>query len=150
MVKLKRRYFLVELISTDPVHKIEFRHVYREISDKIKTLYGEAGAGAFMYSSTASEVKAPAGMHIFKVFTHHTDMFSVAMTCVDSVNGQAVQLRCLAKSSTIRTVYRKAIRISQTRLSRAAIASKDQQALRYNSLKALQSISGHAIPEEGY
>ncbi|KAE9552725.1 hypothetical protein FO519_004042 [Halicephalobus sp. NKZ332] len=104
MVKLKRRYFLVEDLSEDG-RIIKNSVAVHAIMEKIKELFGDYGAAAAVSQLSRRPIKAPTGMMIFRSSAECAHFVEKALPFVTKMGDKFVQLRLLRKSSTIRGLY---------------------------------------------
>ena len=104
MVKLKRRYFLVEDVSEDN-RVVKNSAAVNALLDKIKELFGDYGAAASVSQLSRRPVKAPTGMMIFRASAECAQYVEKALPFVTKIGDKFVQLRLLRKSSTIRSLY---------------------------------------------
>lgn len=104
MVKLKRRYFLVEDVSGDN-REVKNSAAANAIMDKIKELFGDYGAAAAISQLSRRPIKAPTGMMIIRASAECCHFVEKALPFVTKIGDKFVQLRLLRKSSTVRSLY---------------------------------------------
>uniref|UniRef100_A0A0K0DX50 Ribonuclease P/MRP protein subunit POP5 n=1 Tax=Strongyloides stercoralis TaxID=6248 RepID=A0A0K0DX50_STRER len=116
MVKLKHRYFLIEVVFEDNFSKATQYDIIKEIKDKVLEMYGDYGLGTLNSTFGVSVSEIGKGLIVIKVGIESVNFLRGSLPFIVKAGKASCVLKILLEAASIRTINKKMVRINLDQL----------------------------------
>jgi len=108
MVKLKKRYLVVEILPNDEGHldKITGSGLFHAIENQVANLYGDFGVGSLKTTLQIKVCDTSANISVIRVSTESCNMVTSSLPFIVFMGTSRCSLNLLHKGASMRTVER--------------------------------------------
>uniref|UniRef100_A0A0N5BKM4 Ribonuclease P/MRP protein subunit POP5 n=1 Tax=Strongyloides papillosus TaxID=174720 RepID=A0A0N5BKM4_STREA len=116
MVKLKHRYFLIEIVFEDNYSKATQYDIIKEIKDKVLELYGDYGLGTLNSTFGVSVSEVGKGLIVVKVGIESVNFLKGSIPFIVKAGKASCVLKILLEAASMRSINKKMVRINLDQL----------------------------------
>ncbi|CEF65437.1 Ribonuclease P/MRP protein subunit family-containing protein [Strongyloides ratti] len=116
MVKLKHRYFLIEVIFEDNFSQATQYDIIKEIKDKVLEMYGDYGLGTLNSTFGVSVAEVGKGLIVIKVGVESVNFLRGSIPFIVKAGKASCILKILLEAASMRSINKKMVRINLDQL----------------------------------